>query len=154
MAEANSSVFLLFAGLQHLMPDNCERFKTSIRLPLRLLLTEGNPCSRRFFFYTTPSPPAQGDVYEVGAGACDSSRILRNHQRIGDARSQIGFLSPLRGWILKCQPPRLAPWAELFRSFGASDLAGLRIVRPNVMSMRHRLGYTPSAKIRVENGFY
>jgi hypothetical protein len=57
VAEANSSVFLLFAGYYIRCRARNERFKNPAC----------HTCSRRFFFYTTRSARAQGEVDEVGA---------------------------------------------------------------------------------------
>ena len=75
VAEANSSVFLLFAGVLPLMPGTLREIQTSCPACHFAFHLEGFPCSRRFFFYTTGSARVQGGVYEVGAECCPFLKI-------------------------------------------------------------------------------
>ena len=76
VAEANSSVFAAFCWCTTLdAGQNTRDSKLQSGVPLRPPFKEGNPCSRRFFIYTTGPARAQGDVYEA------SSRSRPRHLR-------------------------------------------------------------------------
>jgi len=62
-------------------------------VPLRLPFKEGNPCSRRFFFYTTDPARAQGGVYEVGAGNPERHPTLSQRTREGWGNPNLGIQS-------------------------------------------------------------
>ena len=104
VAEANSSIFFLFAGVLPLMPDNCERFKTSVRLAT----SPSTPCRRFsllstvFLLYHRIGQSARG-IYNVAppSSVLPSEDLVNIRRDIATARAR-----SRREWASLFRPQR------------------------------------------------